>query len=38
MWHETQKIVFVETLARLARALDLDVGDMFAWQTSLQDG
>jgi DNA-binding Xre family transcriptional regulator len=38
MWHDTQKFVFVETLARLARALDLDVGDLFTWQTPLQDG
>lgn len=31
MWHDTQKFVFVGTLARLAWALDLNIGELFAW-------
>ena len=32
IWRGAQQFVFVETLTKLARALDLHVGDLFAWQ------
>jgi DNA-binding Xre family transcriptional regulator len=32
MWNYRQKFVFVETLFRLARALELEVGDLFGWE------
>jgi DNA-binding Xre family transcriptional regulator len=32
IWRGVQQFVFLETLAKLARALDLHVGDLFAWQ------
>ena len=32
IWRGAQQFVFVETLAKLAQALDLHVGDLFAWQ------
>jgi DNA-binding Xre family transcriptional regulator len=31
IWRGAQQFVFVETLAKLARALDLPVGDLFTW-------
>jgi DNA-binding Xre family transcriptional regulator len=32
IWRGAQQFVFVETLGKLARALDLRVGDLFEWQ------
>ncbi len=32
IWRGVQQFVFVETLAKLARALDLHVGDLFEWR------
>jgi DNA-binding Xre family transcriptional regulator len=32
IWRGVQQFVFVETLAKIARALDLQVGDLFEWQ------
>jgi DNA-binding Xre family transcriptional regulator len=32
IWRGAQQFVFIETLARLARALELHVGDLFAWR------
>jgi len=33
IWRGEQQFVFVDTLEKLARALELDVGDLFAWMT-----
>jgi DNA-binding Xre family transcriptional regulator len=32
IWRGEQQFVFVETLQKLARALELETGDLFAWQ------
>jgi DNA-binding Xre family transcriptional regulator len=32
IWRGVQQFVFVETLSKLARALDLDPGDLFEWK------
>ena len=32
IWQGLQQFVSLETLAKLARALDLDTGDLFAWR------
>jgi DNA-binding Xre family transcriptional regulator len=32
IWRGAQQFVFVETLAKLARALRLHVGDLFEWK------
>ncbi|HEU5101436.1 MAG TPA: helix-turn-helix transcriptional regulator [Roseiflexaceae bacterium] len=34
IWRGTQQFVFVETLAKLARALDLRVGNLFEWRAA----
>jgi DNA-binding Xre family transcriptional regulator len=32
IWRGAQQFVFLETLGKLARALGLDIGDLFEWQ------
>jgi DNA-binding Xre family transcriptional regulator len=34
IWRGTQQFVFIEKLAKLARALDLHVGDLFEWRAA----
>jgi DNA-binding Xre family transcriptional regulator len=34
IWRGAQQFIFIATLARLARALDLHVGDLFEWRAA----
>jgi DNA-binding Xre family transcriptional regulator len=38
IWRGTQQFVFIETLAKLARALDLHVGELFEWRALRTEG